>query len=100
MVTEFAIFHLLPGRGPEFETAFAGVAALLAGADGYRGHRLIPTLDEADGYVLQVDWRDLAAHTEAFEPSDAHARFIAALTPHLASEPVVAHIRPTRAETR
>ena len=92
MVTEFAIFHLRAGQGPQFETAFAAVAPLLEGADGYRGHRLTPTLDAAESYLLQVDWRDLAAHTERFEPSEAHARFMAALGPHLASEPVVAHV--------
>jgi len=92
MVTEFAIFQLRAGRGPQFETAFADVAPLLEGADGYRGHRLTPTLDAAESHLLQVDWRDLAAHTEGFEPSEAHARFMAALSPHLACEPVVAHI--------
>lgn len=92
MVTEFAIFQLRAGRGPQFETAFAAVAPLLEGADGYRGHRLTQTLDTGESYLLQVDWRDLAAHTEGFEPSEAHARFMAGLSPHLASEPAVAHV--------
>lgn len=91
-VTEFAIFRVERGRGPQFEAAFAGVVSLLAQADGYLQHRLTPTLDEAELYLLQVDWRDLAAHTHGFEPSQAHGRFISALAPFLVEEPVVLHV--------
>lgn len=92
MVTEFATFRVERGCGPRFEAAFAGVASLLTGADGYLRHRLVPTLDEADLFLLQVEWRDLAAHTEGFEPSEAHEQFITALAPLLVEEPAVVHI--------
>ncbi|AMJ60009.1 antibiotic biosynthesis monooxygenase family protein [Bosea sp. PAMC 26642] len=92
MVTELALLRLERGAGPAFEAAFARVASLLMGADGYVRHRLVPSLDDAELYLLQVEWRDLAAHTLAFEPSDAHARFIAALEPMFAGEPVVVHV--------
>jgi heme-degrading monooxygenase HmoA len=92
MVTELALLRLERGSGPAFEAAFARVASLLTGADGYLRHRLVPTLDDADIYLLQVEWRDLAAHTGGFEPSDAHARFIAALEPMFAGEPIVVHV--------
>ena len=92
MVTELALLRLEPGSGPAFEAAFSSVASLLMGADGYLRHRLVPTLDDADLYLLQVEWRDLASHTVGFEPSDAHARFIAALEPMLAGAPIVVHI--------
>ncbi|KQY89802.1 antibiotic biosynthesis monooxygenase [Brevundimonas sp. Root1423] len=92
MVTELVIFRIEPGSGSRFEAAFAGVASLLAAADGYLRHRLVRTLDDADSYLLQVEWRDLAAHTEGFEPSEAHDRFIAALSPMLVAEPEVVHV--------
>lgn len=38
-----------------------------------------PTIDEGDLYLLQIDWRDLTAHIEGFEPSKAHEHFMAAL---------------------
>lgn len=99
MVTELAILRLEPGCGPRFEAAFESVAWLLIAADGYLRHRLTPTLDDADLYVLQVEWRDLAAHVEGFEPSRAHGRFMAALEPLLAAEPTVFHI-PAEARSR
>lgn len=92
MVTELVILRLEPGNGPRFEAAFEGVAWLLIAADGYLWHRLTSTLDDADVYVLQVEWRDLAAHVEGFEPSREHGRFMAALEPLLAAEPIVVHV--------
>jgi len=99
MVTELVILRLDPGSGPAFEAAFASVASLLTGADGYVRHRLAPTLDGEDSYLLQVEWRDLEAHTQGFEPSEAHARFIAALDPLFAASPIVVHV-PTDTRPR
>lgn len=92
MVTEIALLRLERGSGPAFEAAFARVASLLTGAEGYLRHRLVPTLDDADLYLLEVEWLDLAAHTRGFEPSDAHARFMTPLEPMLAGEPIVVHV--------
>ena len=92
MITELALLRLKPGAGPAFEAAFAGVAFFLVGADGYLRHSLVPTLDDSDVYLLEVHWRDLAAHTQGFEASGAHARFMAPLEPLLAGEPIIAHI--------
>jgi len=92
MVTEITLLRLERGSGPAFEAAFARVASLVMGADGYLEHRLVPTLDDADLYLLQVEWRDLAAHTLGFELSDAHARFIAPLEPMLSAAPIVVHV--------
>jgi heme-degrading monooxygenase HmoA len=92
MVTELAIIRVKPGCSPKFEAAFASVVSRLTDADGYLRHRLAPTLDEADVYLLQVEWRDLAAHTEVFEPSQAHAQFMCALEGFLMQDPIVVHV--------
>jgi heme-degrading monooxygenase HmoA len=77
----------------QFEAAFASVASLLVSADGHISHRLVAAVDHADLFLLEVEWRDLAAHTEHFEPSSAHAEFIAALEPFFVGEPIVLHVR-------
>lgn len=92
MVTELALLSIRPGEQASFEAAFARVSGLLAAADGHDKHRLVPSLDQADLYVLEVQWRDLAAHVDMFEPSDAHAQFMAALQPFFAIEPRVIHV--------
>jgi len=91
-VTEVAVFSILPGQGAAFEATFASVASLVANTEGHIRHRLVPSIERADVYLLEVDWTDLAAHVERFEPSAAHARFMASLLPFLAAEPFVIHV--------
>ncbi|MBY8977265.1 antibiotic biosynthesis monooxygenase [Rhodobacteraceae bacterium NNCM2] len=98
MVIELAILRVLPGKGPALEDAFDTVRPLLAGADGHLRHRLVQTMDEQDTFLLEVAWRDIEAHVNGFEPSEAHARFNAALEPLLREQPVVIHV-PREAAT-
>lgn len=56
-------------HGPE--EAFDAVPPLLAAADGHLRHRLVPTMDERDTFLLEVAWRDPEAHVTGFEPSEA-----------------------------
>lgn len=90
--TELAFLSIRPGDSEAFETAFASVAGLVAGAEGHIRHRLVRSLAQANVYLLEVEWCDLAAHVEAFEPSDAHARLVATLEPFLTAEPSVIHV--------
>lgn len=92
MITELAILRVRPGSGPDLESAFAAVRPLLAGADGHLRHRLVQAVDQRDTYLLEVAWRDLEAHVDGFEPSEAHAQFMAALEPLLGEEPLVIHV--------
>ena len=92
MIIEFAILHIRPGGGPDLERAFASVRPILAGADGHLRHRLVQAVDQPDTYLLEVAWRDLEAHVDGFEPSEAHTRFMAALEPLLRDDPLVIHV--------
>lgn len=91
-VTELAWLSIQPGQGAAFEAAFASVASLVSSAEGHIRHRLVSAVDRADAYLLEVDWTDLAAHVERFEPSDAHARFMASIEPFLAADPLIIHV--------
>jgi heme-degrading monooxygenase HmoA len=83
MITELAILRISPDTNARFEAAFASVEPLLADAKGHVWHRLVASVDRTDHYLLEVEWRDLAAHTEYFEPSSAHTQFMGALEPFL-----------------
>ena len=98
MIIELAILHARAGKGPDLERAFDAVRPLLAAADGHLRHRLVQTIDDRDTYLLEVAWRDLEAHVNGFEPSQAHARFMAALEPLLRNQPVVIHVPNGTAE--
>jgi heme-degrading monooxygenase HmoA len=92
MVIELAILRVWPGHGPGLVDAFDSVRPLRAAADGHVRHRLVQTRDEPDTFLLEVAWRDLEAHVNGVEPSEAHARFMAALEPLLREQPVVIHV--------
>jgi heme-degrading monooxygenase HmoA len=92
MITELAILRVRPGSESDLEAAFATVRPLLAAADGHLRHRLVQAIDQRETYLLEVAWRDLEAHVNGFEPSEAHAHFMAALEPLLREEPVVIHV--------
>jgi heme-degrading monooxygenase HmoA len=97
MITELAILRISPDANASFEAAVASVENLLATAAGHIRHRLASAIDRPDLYLLEVDWRDLAAYTECFEPSSAHAQFMEALGPFLVAEPMVLHV-PTKTQ--
>ena len=100
MITELALLRIRRDTDALFEAAFASVMPLLVAADGYISHRLVAAMDHADLFLLEVAWRDLAAHTEQFEASSAHAEFMAALEPFLAGEPIVLHVENNGARRR
>jgi len=91
-VREVVSLRVRPGSGPAFEAAFDRVQTHLTDADGYRRHHLAPALHEDGSYLLEVQWRDLAAHVQGFELSPAHESFMRELTPHLAEPPSVLHV--------
>ena len=95
-VTELALLSVRVGQGTAFEAAFAGVSHLLASAQGQIRHRLVPSVDQPQVYLLEVEWADLAAHVETFEPGAGHAVFMAALAPFLTAEPYVIHVPSLR----
>jgi heme-degrading monooxygenase HmoA len=92
MITELAILRISPDTNTRFEVAFASVEPLLAGAEGHVWHRFVASVDRTDHYLLEVVWRDLAAHTEYFEPSSAHTQFMETLEPFLVDDPIVVHV--------
>jgi hypothetical protein len=55
-------------------------------------HRLVVAVNRTDLYLLEVEWRSLAAHTDHFEPRIADAEFMDKLEPFLVDEPVVLHV--------
>lgn len=91
-VREVVSMRVHDGSAPAFEAAFAKAQRYLTDADGYRRHRLVPSVDADGSYLLEVRWRDLAAHVDAFVPSEAHTAFMRELEPHLSGEPTVVQV--------
>jgi heme-degrading monooxygenase HmoA len=72
LILEVAILNVLPGRGAEFEAAFAQASQIIAASKGYLSHELQRCLETPNRYILLVRWQTLEDHTQGFRGSDAY----------------------------
>ena len=70
MITIGMNYHVIPGKEPEFETAFEGVANALNKAAGHKKSRLYKDCKEPGIYLIMSEWDDELAY-QAFVQSEA-----------------------------
>ncbi|TDY22035.1 heme-degrading monooxygenase HmoA [Paraburkholderia sp. BL6665CI2N2] len=70
MILEVAQFRLKPGSGPGFEAGVTKAVDLFRRAKGFRGLRLLKTIEDPDAYQLHVVWETLENHTVHFRESE------------------------------
>jgi len=75
MILEIAILNVRPGRGDEFETAFAQASPIIASMHGYVSHQLQHCVETSNRYALLVNWMSLEAHTVGFRGSPEYQRW-------------------------
>jgi len=71
MILGVAILDVIPGRGGEFQRAFAKAQNIIASMPGYVSHDLKRCIENASRYLLLVNWNTLEDHTEGFRRSDS-----------------------------
>jgi len=72
MILEIAILNVKVGQGADFEDAFATASSIIASMKGYRRHELRRCLENANQYVLLVEWDRLEDHTVGFRGSEQY----------------------------
>ena len=65
MILESAILNVIPGQGPDFESAFGEAGAIIAAMPGFISLQLHRCIEEPGRYLLLVQWQSLEDHTEA-----------------------------------
>lgn len=95
MILEVAFLNVRPGRGEEFERAFAEAKHVIAAAPGFRGLELRDCVEEPGRYLLLVRWRSLDDHTRGFRESADYQRWKALLHHFYDPFPTVEHFEPT-----
>lgn len=93
MILEVAILDVTPGRGAEYETAFAQAESIITAMPGYRSHTFKRCLEKTNRYLLLVQWDTLEDHTEGFRQSAAYQDWKALLHPFYDPFPTVEHYR-------
>lgn len=72
MILEVAILNVKAGLSADFEKAFSEAQKIISTREGYISHQLKKCIEEADKYILLVNWKTLEAHTEGFRGSAAY----------------------------
>ena len=75
MILEVAVLDVRPGESEAFEAAFRQAQAIIASMPGYRSHQLQRCVENADRYLLLVEWDTLEAHTVGFRQSADYHRW-------------------------
>ena len=91
MIVESALITVRDGSQSAFEAAFPEAEKFLTASPGHLGHHLRRSIESPTRYLLTVEWRTLADHTEGFRGSPAFASWRAVIGPFFAVPPVVEH---------
>jgi len=75
VVLEVAVLDVRPGMALEFEKAFGEAQQIISSMKGYQSHQLQRCIENADRYILLVNWETLEDHTTGFRQSKQYERW-------------------------
>lgn len=94
MVTELAEIQIKPGTDAAFLAAIQQAVPLFQRARGCTSMRIEKRVEEADCYLLIIDWETLDNHNVDFRESDDFQQWRALVGGFFAKAPSVTHIAP------
>ena len=75
MILEHAILDVDPAEAAAYEEALRQALPLIAATPGFVRLTVRPCLEKPGRYLLLVEWRDLADHTQGFRQSPRYAEW-------------------------
>jgi heme-degrading monooxygenase HmoA len=87
VVLEVAILDIKPGMRQDFELAFACAQDIISSMPGYIAHELQQCVENANRYLLLVNWATLEDHTVGFRGSEQYRGMARLAAPLLRSFP-------------
>jgi hypothetical protein len=90
-VLEVAILNIKAGQSKEFEAAFAQAQSIIASMHGYISHQLRSCVENADQYILLVNWQTIDDHSLGFRASAEYQQWRDLLHHFYLPMPIVAH---------
>jgi heme-degrading monooxygenase HmoA len=96
MILEIATLDIKPNQIAAFEAAFAVAAGIISASPGYIKHSLSRCHENAQRYVLLVEWQTLEAHTVGFRQSAAYLEWKALLHHFYDPFPTVEHFEEVK----
>lgn len=93
MILEVAILNIKEGFSAEFEVNFKKAEGIISSMKGYISHQLKKCIEEADKYILLVNWETIKDHEEGFRKSGQYQEWKALLHHFYDPFPIVEHYR-------
>jgi heme-degrading monooxygenase HmoA len=94
MVTELADIQITQGSDAAFLAAVKEAVPLFQRARGCTAMRIEKRIEEADSYLLIIDWQTLDNHNVDFRESDDFQQWRQLVGSFFAKPPTVTHITP------
>jgi heme-degrading monooxygenase HmoA len=91
MILEHAILDVDPGETAEYEAALKEALPFIKATPGFMRFDIRPCLEKPGRYLLLVEWRELADHTERFRNSDRYQAWKDLLHRFYSPFPLVEH---------
>ncbi len=91
MVLEVAILQIKKGSASAFEKSFDKACEIISSQKGYLSHELKKCIEEADKYILLVQWDTIEDHETGFRQSEAYQEWKQLLHHFYEPFPVVNH---------
>ena len=91
MILEHAILNVKEGQAAAFESALRGALPLIKATPGFIRLAIKPCVENANRYLLLVEWQNLEDHTTGFRGSDRYLIWRALLHHFYDPFPVVEH---------
>ena len=98
MILEVAILIVKEAQESEFEKDFYLAGKYISSIKGYRSHTLKRCIEQANKYLLLVEWNTLEDHTEGFRKSEQYNHWKELLHHYYDPFPTVEHYRTIVAE--
>lgn len=91
MILEAAVLYVKPGQESGFENDFKTAGRYISSVPGYLRDDLQKCLEQANKYLLLVEWEKLEDHMQGFRQSPAYQSWKSLLHHYYAPFPVVEH---------
>jgi heme-degrading monooxygenase HmoA len=91
VILEHAILDVAPDETADYEAALHRALPLISATPGFIRLEVRPCLEKRGRYLLLVEWRELADHTEVFRNSDRYQAWKNLLHRFYSSFPLVEH---------
>ena len=91
MILELARIDIKEGTNQDFETALETAKGVISQSKGFQKITVKKCIEQANRYILLIEWDTLEDHTVGFRESDLFKEWRALIGPFFETPPFVQH---------